>query len=342
MPIVFTYHTKFDIDIEGAMASDLMRKASLRFILNNINSCDEVWVVSNGAGENLRSLGYEGDWRVMENGTDFSKGRSGPQAAAALKEQLGVMDGETVFSCRQAHVVQGSSFRWTRCARPNRPARALSSSSSATALQRKQIESYAQAIGLADDCIFTGAVHDRETLRVYFTLADLFLFPSTFDTNGIVVREAAACYCPSLLIQGSSAAEGIAHMQTGLLCAEDAADMAELVGFACANTQALRAIGENAAARLYLSWEDAVKKAYERYGIIIDDYKSRPQFKEISLEEDMDAIVESINDQVEAAKIYVKELFWDTKDWVDKLKNNTDERFKRTSDQLKTKLTNKK
>ena len=58
-PIVFTYHTKFDIDIDKAFASDSLRRASIKFLLNNINACDEVWVVSEGAGENLRSLGYK-------------------------------------------------------------------------------------------------------------------------------------------------------------------------------------------------------------------------------------------------------------------------------------------
>ena len=65
-PIVFTYHTKFDIDIEKAMTSDQLRKASIRFLVNNIDACDDVWVVSEGAGENLRSLGYKGEYIVMD------------------------------------------------------------------------------------------------------------------------------------------------------------------------------------------------------------------------------------------------------------------------------------
>lgn len=343
VPIVFTYHTKFDIDVDNAMASDLMRKASLRFILNNINSCDEVWVVSNGAGENLRSLGYRGDYCVMENGTDFSKGRSPEAETAALKAALGVSGGETVF-------LFVGRLMWYKGFRLSLDSLRMAKTRGARfkfiivgdGVERKEIEAYAKEIGLEDDCVFTGAIRDRETLRIYFTLADLFLFPSTFDTNGIVVREAAACYCPSLLIRESCAAEGIAHMETGILTDKTAADMVQMICYACENRGALKAIGENAAEKLYLSWEDAVAKAYERYAVIIDNYKSKPQFKEISLEEDMNAIVESINDQMEAAKIYVKELFWDTRDWVDKLKNDTDERFKKASGQLKDMLTNKK
>ena len=46
-------------------------------------------------------------------------------------------------------------------------------------------------------------------IRAWYCRADLFLFPSTFDTNGLVVREAAACGLASVLIAGSCAAEDV-------------------------------------------------------------------------------------------------------------------------------------
>lgn len=58
------------------------------------------------------------------------------------------------------------------------------------------IQALARENGLWEDCVFAGAVRDRELLRAYYSRGDLFLFPSTFDTNGIVVREAAACALP--------------------------------------------------------------------------------------------------------------------------------------------------
>ena len=35
------------------------------------NLAAEIWTVSSGAGENLRSIGYEGDYIVMPNGVDL-------------------------------------------------------------------------------------------------------------------------------------------------------------------------------------------------------------------------------------------------------------------------------
>ena len=43
IPVVFTYHTKFDIDIDKVVAMNPVRSASIKFLLSNINACDEVW-----------------------------------------------------------------------------------------------------------------------------------------------------------------------------------------------------------------------------------------------------------------------------------------------------------
>ena len=55
---------------------------------------------------------------------------------------------------------------------------------------RDEVEAYAKELALGKSCIFTGAIHDRDKLRAIYGACDLFLFPSTFDTNGLVVREA--------------------------------------------------------------------------------------------------------------------------------------------------------
>ena len=131
------------------------------------------------------------------------------------------------------------------------------------------IRAYAEDCGLAEKTIFTGAVHDREQLRVFYSISDLFLFPSTYDTSGIVVKEAAACDCPSLLVRGSCASEGAVHNVSALLAEEEAQDCADVIAAACYKKGFLKEIGVRAGKDLYLSWEDAVGRAYDRYREIL-------------------------------------------------------------------------
>ncbi|MBQ7713407.1 MAG: glycosyltransferase, partial [Oscillospiraceae bacterium] len=138
----------------------------------------------------------------------------------------------------------------------------------------KEVRATAHELGLDDVCFFTGAISDRETIRGWYTRADLFLFPSTFDTNGLVVREAAASATATVMVAGSCAAEGVTDGQNGFFIEENAPSLAAKLTALCADRDAMRRVGENAQSQLYLSWEDAVARAYERYEIVIDDYRS--------------------------------------------------------------------
>lgn len=270
-PIVFTYHTKFDVDIEKRVAFNPLRKVSIKFLMSNINACDEVWVVSEGAGENLIQLGYEGEFQVMENGTDFEKGLGSEESMQTIRQQYGIEVDDTVFlfvgrmmwyknlkftiDSLKAAKEQGATFKMLFVG---------------DGVDRPSIQEYIAALGLEKDCIFTGAIHDREHLRSYFSIANLFLFPSTYDTNGIVVREAAACGCPSLLIDGSCASEKIQHNITGILIDETIDSMSSEILLACGDHERLENIGKNATDQIYLSWDDAVGKAFKRYHHIIE------------------------------------------------------------------------
>ncbi|PKM85266.1 MAG: glycosyl transferase [Firmicutes bacterium HGW-Firmicutes-11] len=265
-PVILTYHTKFDIEFRRVLPFNHFRSASMRILVANINTCDEVWVVSEGAGENLRSLGYEGDYIVMDNGTDFPKGRSSQSEIDRLAKQYDIEPGTPVF-------LFVGRMMWYKGTRLILDGLRIAKSKGynfrmffvGDGYDKPEIEAYMKECGLEEECVFTGAIYDRELLRVYFCLADLFLFPSTFDTNGIAVTEAAACSCPSLLIQGSCAAERAVHEQNALLIREDAEDLANTVMFACDNRMFIRKLGDAAGDSLYLSWADAVAKAVERY-----------------------------------------------------------------------------
>ena len=97
IPIVFTYHTKFDVDIKNSVDTPRLQKSALKFMLANIESCDEVWAVSHAAGENLRSLGFKGEIKLMENGVDFPSGRVPKEHVEKLREESGLPENLPIF-----------------------------------------------------------------------------------------------------------------------------------------------------------------------------------------------------------------------------------------------------
>ena len=274
-PIVMTYHTKFDRDIADGVSSKVLQEGAIKALVANVRAADEVWVVSEGAGENLRGLGYEGDYVVMENGVDVPKGRLSEDRTRELTQGHDIPEGVPVFlfvgrmmwykgqriiiDALSALKYAGYDFRMMFIGK---------------GLEMEEIKAYAKEKNLERECIFTGPIYDREVLTAWYCRADLFLFPSTYDTNGLVVREAAACSLGSVLVRGSCAAEGVTDGKNGLFIEEDATSLAICLTWMLEHRERFRPLGEAAADDLYISWETAVKRAAERYEIVIDNYKS--------------------------------------------------------------------
>ncbi len=285
-PIVFTYHTKFDVDIERAVGEGILKKETIKMMIANIEACDDVWVVSEGAGDNLRALGYEGDLRVMPNGVDFPKGRADDELVKELGQTYDIPEGITLFlfvgrlmNYKGLPIIVDAVKELSQDGRDYRMI-FVGGGADAEGLQNK-IKEYGIAIdiygedgilshtdgkeNMAGKVIFTGPEHDRERLRAWNTRADLFLFPSTYDTNGIVVREAAACGLASVLVKGSCAAEGVTDGRNSYLIEENALSMAQLLKKVHGKLPQLHETGQNAMDEIYISWDKAVRLAFDRY-----------------------------------------------------------------------------
>ena len=325
VPLVLTYHTKFDIDIANIMHSRALQEASKRALLENINACDEVWAVSKGAADNLRSLGYEGECIVMHNGVDLPKGRVSQEAIAAVTDGFDLpADIPVYLFVGRIMWYKGLKIILDALATLNQEGKDFRMVFVGGGGDFEEVRAYSEQAGLNQKVFFAGPVHEREALRAWYCRADLFLFPSTFDTNGLVVREAAACGLGSVLISGSCAAEGVTNERNGLLIEENALALAQcLRGL---SKEAMALIGRYAQEELYLSWEDAVATAQERYQIVIDRYRSgayapyrkhmEPVFKAngelmeglAKLEDSRQALRSRISDLLAESKEHLKDI----------------------------------
>lgn len=275
-PTVFTYHTKFDIDIDNFVHNKAINALARKLVLSSISYADEVWAVSKGAIESMRILGYEGDVRVMPNGTDFKKGPGDPAAVAEINRMYLLEPGVPVLLfCGRMMWYKNIKLildALKKTASAGLPFRALFVGDGP---DRPSIEQYAKNIGIYDRLTFTGAIYDRDKIKAFFTRADLFMFPSTYDTSGLVVKEAASSGCPSILTAGSCASEGVTDMRSGLLCEETADSFAEKLSVVLGDSELLKRLGRGAEEEVYLSWDDSVAAAWKRYEYIIEERHKR-------------------------------------------------------------------
>jgi len=289
LPLVMTYHTKYDIDIANLVHSNALQSGAIAAMIQNVEACDEVWTVSQGAGENLRSLGFQGDYQVMENGVDMERGRAGDRAVQTVTCGYDIPADVPLF-------LFVGRIMWYKGLRIILDALQMLQAEKipfrmvfiGDGTDRPEVTAYAKENRLEKVCFFTGAITDREELRAWYSRADLFLFPSTFDTNGLVVREAAACMLASVLISGSCAAEGVTDWKNGFLVEENAQSMAEMLKKLCKEPEMIRRVGEAAGEDLYISWDEAVGRAVSRYEIILENhragkYRKKPKLADSAL-----------------------------------------------------------
>jgi 1,2-diacylglycerol 3-alpha-glucosyltransferase len=343
-PLVFTYHTKFDIDIKRALKLKFIQEPAIREVVRSIEAADEVWVVNNGAGENLRSLGYKGSYIVMPNGVDIDKTPADPKIIDKINKKYGLAEDVPVYLFvgrvmwyKGLKIIldglcglkdMGLGFRMIIVGKGD---------------DLEEVKAYSKEKGLFGDCIFTGPIYDRDELKAYYTRADLFLLPSVFDNNPLVVKEAAACRTASVLVEDSSSAEGVIDGQNGIIISENAEDMTRVLTALHSDREKIRQLGERAAEDLYISWEDSVARAAARYQVVLENHKAgKIRHPRVRYDRMIDMIgstykalirarlvSENIRDEVAEQFREAKTASGEIYTWVKKLYGNIKDRFDR-------------
>ena len=273
IPVILTYHTKYEYDIDRRVPTKPAKDFAYKFLLNNINAADEVWVTSEGTSDSLRKLGYQGDYIVMPNGCDLPVTNVSAEDIAVIKRKHNVPEDVPIFLYSGRMIwYKNIELIIDACAKLKRDGKKFKLIMLGFGADEAAIKHYIRKCGLKNDIIWTGKILDRQEILSYYGIADILLFPSVFDTNGLVVREAAACATPSLLVHGSCAAEGIEDGKTGFLCMESAHSVAATLAKIMDNKELLRRVGKQAQTDIYISWEESVQKAYKRYENLVEKF----------------------------------------------------------------------
>jgi len=90
---------------------------------------------------------------------------------------------------------------------------------------RAEVAGMARDLGIGDRVRFVGAVPRHEVDR-YYSAADLFVFPSITETQGLVIQEAMMRGLPAIVVNGGGASAAVVHGANGFLVRNDAEDFA--------------------------------------------------------------------------------------------------------------------
>jgi glycosyltransferase involved in cell wall biosynthesis len=110
--------------------------------------------------------------------------------------------------------------------------------------ERKRLEEKAATLGLNEQVVFTGNMAPRNVARCYLA-ADIFVFASTSETQGMVLVEAMAGGCPVVAVRASGVYDVVREGYNGLLVAESTESWAKAVETLLADRRWLSDLSEN-------------------------------------------------------------------------------------------------
>ena len=227
-PLIFTYHTRYEKYAHYVpLPLRLVQAAALRISAGFAAQADAVLAPSAVIRDELHARGVRAPIAVVPTGVDLERFRPGDREAA--RRSLGVSESEPLVLYvgrldREKSVdrVLGAFERVASTI----PAARLVLVGQGTEAER--LRRTAARLPVAERIRFLG-LRPHDSLAVCYQAADVFLFASETETQGLVLAEAAACGLPAVAVDAPGCDEVVRDGDTGILTKGNSAALAEAV-----------------------------------------------------------------------------------------------------------------
>ncbi|MEN6349789.1 MAG: glycosyltransferase family 4 protein [Syntrophomonas sp.] len=230
LPLVFTYHTLYDQYVHYVpLAQDLARDMAMKYSINFCNRCNHVVVPSMEVEEILEKHEVKVPISVIPTGVPVQKFKNGqpdwlknnfnipPQNKILLFVGRLTREKNLEFLIQAFKEVKGKI-----------PATTLVLTAQGPLEEELKNLALSLDLSLQSDVVFTGAL-PFDTLLNAYSSADLFVFSSVTETQGLVLIEAMASGLPVVAVGAYGVQDMVDHGVNGLLTAADIHEFAAAV-----------------------------------------------------------------------------------------------------------------
>jgi 1,2-diacylglycerol 3-alpha-glucosyltransferase len=228
IPLVFTYHTRLDAYAHYApFDRGTTERAMSELTRRYANWADAVVVPTQAMEILLRELGVRAPISVVPSAIDVER-FAGGRRSALVRARLGCND-DAPLALVVSRLAMEKNLELALDALARTPELRLAVVGEGP--HRAALEERARRLGVGDRVRFTGSLA-RERLPDVYASVDAFVFPSTTDTQGLVLAEALAAGLP--VIAADSEASRDVLVGAGRLVAADPEALADAIRAALA------------------------------------------------------------------------------------------------------------
>ncbi|MCR4562520.1 MAG: glycosyltransferase [Bacilli bacterium] len=205
--VVYTYHTMYEDYTHYATRGKIFDRAAKTivrwYVRFKAKTSDEFITPSAKIKEYMRNIGVDQYLNVIPTGIDFSKYKKGnlnPNKIADLKRKYGITDKTFVLLslgrlAKEKSVdlcIKGASLFIAKHPEVDFKFMVVGAGPAL-----KELEEYAESLGVSKNVVFTGSVDPIET-PYYYQLGNAFISASITETQGLTFMEAMASDIPVL------------------------------------------------------------------------------------------------------------------------------------------------
>lgn len=283
IPVIETMHSQYYKDFLLATKSKFIAKQLLNNIARVFNSCDELWTMNPACEELSREYGYKGKIRLVPNGTNLVNNFSAEEQEEYIKEIRErhniAPDEKILFYIGRMHKLKNIEFVINVCKNLKERNFKFKMLFVGKGVHQQYFEKIVKDLKLQDVIIFVGAVYDNLEKSKYIMSANLQMFPSFYDTDGIVRIESAAYNVPTIFIENSVAASVITDGVNGYIGKNDVTLFADKVADIFKDEENYKQVRERCKTDLYITWDSIVENVVDNYKAVIEEYKNKPAVK---------------------------------------------------------------
>jgi glycosyltransferase involved in cell wall biosynthesis len=138
-------------------------------------------------------------------------------------------------------------------------------------------KSLAAELGCSDAVAFTGCI-PREKVAKYYSIGDIFAFPSTTETQGLVLNEALGAGLPCVAVNAGGSAEVLLNGKAGLLTEDNVDDFAAKIDALLNDREMMERFSDEAVSSAFsFSPADMAARALEVYETVRSSSHSRAE-----------------------------------------------------------------
>lgn len=264
IPVIGTLHSQYHKDFQMRTKSKLISNVMVKKIVKVLNQLDQCFAVNKKIAEIYHEFGLKSEPLVLENGTELILSRA-YKTVEYLKSKHEIKDEKILLFVGRIDKIKNIYFLIEALKKLKDMNFKFKMIFIGTGPHKNQLELKINYYGLKDDVKLIGKITDRALLADYYQMADLFVFPSKYDTSSLVQIEAASQKTPTLFIKDTVTSTTIIDDQNGYLSDDSVEAYAAKINEIFSDQKKYDRISENAYKELFKSWDDIVKNVYDIY-----------------------------------------------------------------------------